>query len=171
MPQDSSRRKSRIGPGLLRSIGVSSGTGTLTAGATTAATTTTTSGPGTGIGGDAPNTLFSSIRQDSETNPLRRSQRQHHSLDNAESGAEAPQEASFAHFQPISKEIADPVDRLCVAVDQLVDKMAIVADIHAGLAYFNESFGSLLYGLKMNAANIEWAEVRGQRTAKRNASL
>lgn len=62
-------------------------------------------------------------------------------------------------MQPISKGLEDPVERLCFAVDQLVEKMAVVADIHAGLANFNESFGSLLYGLKMTAINVDWTEV------------
>lgn len=62
-------------------------------------------------------------------------------------------------MQPISKGLEDPVERLCFAVDQLVEKMAVVADIHAGLANFNESFGSLLYGLKMTATNVDWTEV------------
>ncbi|KAF9420075.1 DASH complex subunit dam1 [Podila epigama] len=36
--------------------------------------------------------------------------------------------------------------------------MTVVSEIHAGLASFNESFGSFLYGLKMNAASVEWTE-------------
>ncbi|KAG0238267.1 hypothetical protein BGW42_006547 [Actinomortierella wolfii] len=50
------------------------------------------------------------------------------------------------------------LDRLCEAMDQLVDKMTAVAAIHMDLANFNESFGALLFGLKMNASNIEWLE-------------
>ncbi|KAF9970235.1 DASH complex subunit dam1 [Actinomortierella ambigua] len=51
-----------------------------------------------------------------------------------------------------------PLDRLCEAMNQLVDKMTAVATIHMDLANFNESFGALLFGLKMNASNIEWTE-------------
>ncbi|KAG0267846.1 DASH complex subunit dam1 [Actinomortierella ambigua] len=51
-----------------------------------------------------------------------------------------------------------PLDRLCDAMNQLVDKMTAVATIHMDLANFNESFGALLFGLKMNASNIEWTE-------------
>ncbi|KAG0270194.1 hypothetical protein BGZ95_001781 [Linnemannia exigua] len=107
MPQDNnmSRRKSRIGPGLKRSIGAG--------------------GP-------------SSVAQ-----------------------------AALSPMQPVSKVMEDPVERLCLAVDQLVEKMAVVADIHAGLANFNESFGSLLYGLKMTAANVEWTEAPTKRSFER----
>ncbi|KAG0047683.1 hypothetical protein BGZ83_007308 [Gryganskiella cystojenkinii] len=156
-PQDPNRRKSRIGPGLLRSIAVSGGPSQQQQ-----QQQQQSQGPN-----DALNSLFSSMRQDQDStlNPLRRSQHQYHhsSETNNDSGQEANQQqphdpASFVHFQPLSVEIADPIDKLSVAVDQLVEKMAIVADIHAGLAYFNESFGSLLYGLKMNAANVDWAE-------------
>ncbi|KAF9088332.1 hypothetical protein BGX23_007433 [Mortierella sp. AD031] len=70
-------------------------------------------------------------------------------------------------MHPISKGLEDPVERLCFAVDQLVEKMAVVADIHSGLANFNESFGSMLYGLKMTAANVEWSEAPTKRSFER----
>ncbi|KAG0266585.1 hypothetical protein BG011_001774 [Mortierella polycephala] len=64
--------------------------------------------------------------------------------------------SAISQYKPISQELNDPVDQLCVAVDHLVEKMTFVADIHESLADFNETFGSFLYGLKMNAANVEW---------------
>ncbi|KAG0357280.1 hypothetical protein BG005_003767, partial [Podila minutissima] len=64
----------------------------------------------------------------------------------------------LTEVRPISKELEDPIATLCVTVDQLVEKMMVVADIHKGLASFNESFGSFLYGLQMNASTMEWSE-------------
>ncbi|KAF8930434.1 DASH complex subunit dam1 [Dissophora ornata] len=164
MPIDTPhRRKSRIGPGLLlkRSVG--------TGGASTVPT-------------DAGHVLFSSVQHDQDTDPLRRSQHQH----SQNASTEAPphsdqqqqqqqqrqqqqqqQQASLAPFQSIVKELDDPIDQLSFVVDQLVEKMAAVADIHAGLAHFNESFGAFLYGLKMNAENVEWTEAPTKRSFER----
>lgn len=151
MPQDNmNRRKSRIGPGLKRSIGAG--------------------GPSSAAQIDIPHSLFSSLRHDhqqhhqQDPHPLRRSQHyypQDASLDhhNHYNNSNQQSHTALTPMQPISKGLEDPVERLCVAVDQLVEKMAVVADIHAGLANFNESFGSLLYGLKMTAVNVEWTEV------------
>lgn len=156
MPQDNmNRRKSRIGPGLKRSIGAGGGS------SSTADITT--------------HTLFSSLRHDHlqqqqlqqqyDAHPLRRSQHyysqdassDHHHHYNYNNSSQ-PSHIAITPMQPISKGLEDPVERLCFAVDQLVEKMAVVADIHAGLANFNESFGSLLYGLKMTAINVDWTE-------------
>ncbi|KAG0380727.1 hypothetical protein BGX24_005845 [Mortierella sp. AD032] len=82
-------------------------------------------------------------------------------------GPSSVAQVALSPMQPISKVLEDPVERLCLAVDQLVEKMAVVADIHAGLANFNESFGSLLYGLKMTAANVEWTEAPTKRSFER----
>ncbi|KAK3843652.1 MAG: hypothetical protein J3R72DRAFT_473906 [Linnemannia gamsii] len=166
MPQDNNinRRKSRIGPGLKRSIGAG--------------------GPSSVAQVDIPHTLFSSLRHDQQqhqqqhqqqqdTHPLRRSQHyytqdasldQHHHNSNNNN---QQSQSALSPMQPISKVLEDPVERLCLAVDQLVEKMAVVADIHAGLANFNESFGSLLYGLKMTAANVEWTEAPTKRSFER----
>ncbi|KAF9148466.1 hypothetical protein BG015_009797 [Linnemannia schmuckeri] len=165
MPQDTmNRRKSRIGPGLKRSIGVGGGS-------SSAAQV------------DIAHTLFSSLRHDHhqqqqqqqqqyDAHPLRRSQHyysQDTSLDHHHHHYNNNQQAHTAltPMQPISKGLEDPVERLCFAVDQLVEKMAVVADIHAGLANFNESFGSLLYGLKMTAVNVEWTEAPTKRSFER----
>ncbi|KAF9432785.1 hypothetical protein BGZ76_010321 [Entomortierella beljakovae] len=157
MPQDN-RRKSRIGPGLLlkRSIG-----------------------PGSTPGTDVGNILFSSIRSDQDanntninnnsnnnTNPLRRSQHQYPS-DASSSEQLLQTQISLAQSQSIAEELDNSIDQLYLAVDQLVDKMAVVADIHAGLASFNESFGAFLYGLKMNAGNVEWTEAPTKRSIER----
>ncbi|KAK3838535.1 MAG: hypothetical protein JOS17DRAFT_730427 [Linnemannia elongata] len=164
MPQDNmNRRKSRIGPGLKRSIGAGGGS-------STAAQVDITT-----------HTLFSSLRHDHQhhqqqqqqqqqydAHPLRRSQHyysqdassdhHHHHYNYNNNSSSQQSHAALTPMQPISKGLEDPVERLCFAVDQLVEKMAVVADIHAGLANFNESFGSLLYGLKMTAINVEWSE-------------
>ncbi|KAG0314204.1 hypothetical protein BGZ97_009532 [Linnemannia gamsii] len=159
MPQDNmNRRKSRIGPGLKRSIGAG--------------------GPSSAAQIDIPHSLFSSLRHDQQqqqqqqdAHPLRRSQHyhphdassDHHHYNNSNQQSHT----ALTPMQPISKGLEDPVERLCVAVDQLVEKMAVVADIHAGLANFNESFGSLLYGLKMTAVNVEWTEAPTKRSFER----
>ncbi|KAF9130357.1 hypothetical protein BGW39_003151 [Mortierella sp. 14UC] len=159
MSQDNmNRRKSRIGPGLKRSIGAG--------GLSSAAQI------------DIPHTLFSSLRHDQQqqqqqdAHPLRRSQHyypQDASLDHHHHNNSNGQllQTVLSPMQPISKVLEDPVERLCLAVDQLVEKMSAVADIHAGLANFNESFGSLLYGLKMTAANVEWTEAPTKRSFER----
>ncbi|KAG0298238.1 hypothetical protein BGZ98_000267 [Dissophora globulifera] len=139
------RRKSRIGPGLLLKQSLGAG------GAT-----------------DGSHALFIPIRNEPDGNLLRRSVR--HQPQEASSGAGSStdqQDASLTPFQSISKELDDPIDQLSAAADQLVEKMAVVADIHAGLAHFNESFGAFLYGLKMNADNIEWPEAPTKRSFER----
>ncbi|KAF9167910.1 hypothetical protein BGX20_011464, partial [Mortierella sp. AD010] len=137
MSQDTPhRRKSRIGPGLLLKRSVGPG--------------------GSSTGPTDVTNLFSSIRNDQDAHPLRRSQ---HQYPQDQSPDQQPQlHVSLSQSQSISDVLEDSIDQLCMAVDELVDKMAIVADIHAGLANFNESFGAFLYGLKMNAGNIEWTE-------------
>ncbi|KAI1317967.1 hypothetical protein EDD11_007489 [Mortierella claussenii] len=76
-------------------------------------------------------------------------------------------QAASTDAPSISQVLESPIDQLYEAVDQLVEKMAVVADIHAGLANFNESFGAFLYGLKMNAGNIEWTEAPTKRSFER----
>ncbi|KAF9921677.1 hypothetical protein FBU30_008272 [Linnemannia zychae] len=156
MPQDNiNRRKSRIGPGLKRSTGAG--------------------GPSSATQSDVSHILFGSLRHDphqqlQDVHPLRRSQHyysqdasssDHHHLYNH------PPLTALTPAQPIFKGLEDPIERLCLAVDQLVEKMAVVADIHSGLANFNESFGSLLYGLKMTAVNVEWTEAPTKRSFER----
>ncbi|KAF9346841.1 hypothetical protein BGX26_001656 [Mortierella sp. AD094] len=147
MSQDAQhRRKSRIGPGLLLKRSVGPG------GSSTASI-------------DVTNILFSSIRNDQDAHPLRRSQ---HQYPQDQSPDQQPQpHVSLSQSQSISDVLEDSIDQLCIAVDQLVDKMAVVADIHAGLANFNESFGAFLYGLKMNAGNVEWTEAPTNRSFER----
>ncbi|KAF9112511.1 hypothetical protein BGX27_003268 [Mortierella sp. AM989] len=148
MPQETPhRRKSRIGPGLLLKRSVGPG------GSSATATETT-------------NILFSSIRNDQDTHPLRRSQHQY-PQDSTSPDQQSHPNVSLTQSQSISDVLEDSIDQLCIAVDQLVDKMAVVADIHAGLANFNESFGAFLYGLKMNAGNVEWTEAPTKRSFER----
>ncbi|KAF8977142.1 hypothetical protein BGZ46_007614 [Entomortierella lignicola] len=141
------RRKSRIGPGILlkRSVGP---------GGSSTATTDNTA-----------NLLFGSIRNDQDTHPLRRSQHQYQQDQSPDQQFQSP--VSLSQSQSISDVLEDSIDQLYIAVDQLVDKMAVVGDIHASLANFNESFGSFLYGLKMNAGNVEWTEAPTKRSFER----
>ncbi|KAF9962335.1 hypothetical protein BGZ72_007388 [Mortierella alpina] len=166
MPQEAPhhRRKSRIGPGMLLTRSVGQGGTSATA---TAAMTTATSAARPSEGNPS---LFSTLRQqDDEANPLRRSQH-YHPL-NASLGPKPDLDHDLpivlAQCKPISLEVGDPLDQLCMAVDKLVDTMAVVADIHAGLAHFNESFGSFLYGLKMNGGNVEWTEAPTKQSFER----
>ncbi|KAG0206831.1 hypothetical protein BGX28_001816 [Mortierella sp. GBA30] len=150
-PETPHRRKSRIGPGMLLSRSIGAG------------------GVGASLSSDGQS-LFSTLRQqDNEANPLRRSQH-YHPL-NASLGAKPDLDqdlpAALAQCKRISTEVDDPLDQLCMAVDKLVDTMAVVADIHAGLANFNESFGSFLYGLKMHGTNVEWTEAPTKRSFER----
>ncbi|KAF9953886.1 hypothetical protein BGZ70_000070 [Mortierella alpina] len=170
MPQDAPhhRRKSRIGPGMLLTRSVGQG-GAFTTAASTATTTTTTAAAA-GRPSEGNPSLFSTLRQqDDEANPLRRSQH-YHPL-NASLGPKPDLDHDLpivlAQCIPISLEVGDPLDQLCMAVDKLVDTMAVVADIHAGLAQFNESFGSFLYGLKMNGGNVEWTEAPTKQSFER----
>ncbi|KAF8982087.1 hypothetical protein BGZ52_002208 [Haplosporangium bisporale] len=159
---DANRRKSRLATSLFkRSFGpgglARSTLGTNNGLTSTTTTTTTTSAATESI-------LFGSIRnQGSDQNPFRRSMRASNN-DMSQSQSQYQQQNQqqtslpLAEARPISKELEDPIATLCVAVDQLVEKMTVVADIHKGLASFNESFGSFLYGLQMNASTVEWSE-------------
>ncbi|KAG0342773.1 hypothetical protein BG004_005592 [Podila humilis] len=135
------------------------------AGHTATTTTTTTTGTTNGATAGAENNLFGSIRTQgagNDHNLFRRSI--HNSSHEATSGHQGQQQqpqyysVPLSDVAPISKELEDPVAALCVAVDKLVEKMTVVADIHKVLANFNESFGSFLYGLQMNASTVEWTE-------------
>ncbi|KAG0355666.1 hypothetical protein BG005_005399 [Podila minutissima] len=158
---DANRRKSRLATSLFkRSFGAGGLLARSTLGSSTLTSTTTTAA-------GTENILFGSIRNQasssSDQNPFRRSMRanssdmsqsqQHHQQLNQQHVS-----LPLTEVRPISKELEDPIATLCVAVDQLVEKMTVVADIHKGLASFNESFGSFLYGLQMNASTVEWSE-------------
>ena len=60
----------------------------------------------------------------------------------------------------IINELEEPINQLVDIFGQFVEKLESVADINAKLAQFNESFGAFLYGLKMNAENVAWTEVK-----------
>lgn len=143
LPDTPHRRKSRIGPALLskRSIGVG--------GASIPQT-------------DAGQILFGSIRPEQEGNPLHRTihrNTQDSSAVELEPSDQQQQEV-IAPPVPISHELEEPINRLVDVFGQFVEKLESVADINAKLAQFNESFGAFMYGLKMNAENVEWTEVK-----------
>ncbi|KAG0038237.1 hypothetical protein BGZ82_000748 [Podila clonocystis] len=159
---DANRRKSRLATSLFkRSFGAGGLLARSTLGANHTSTTTTAG---------SENILFGSIRNQgssaSDQNPFRRSIMRANSNDMSQSQPPIHQQLQIhqqvslppTEARPISKELEDPIATLCVAVDQLVEKMTVVADIHKGLASFNESFGSFLYGLQMNASTVEWSE-------------
>lgn len=159
---DANRRKSRLATSLFkRSFGAGGILARSTLGSNHTSTTPTTAG--------SENILFGSIRNQgssSDQNPFRRSIMRANSNDMSQSQPPQQQQLNqqqvslpLTEVRPISKELEDPIATLCVAVDQLVEKMTVVADIHKGLASFNESFGSFLYGLQMNASTVEWSEV------------
>ncbi|KAG0094922.1 hypothetical protein BGZ93_006551 [Podila epicladia] len=157
---DANRRKSRLATSLFKR---SFGTGGLLARSTLGSSTLTST---TAAAVGTENILFGSIRNQassSDQNPFRlsmransndlpQSQQPHQQLNQQQVSL------PLTEVRPISKELEDPIATLCVAVDQLVEKMTVVADIHKGLASFNESFGSFLYGLQMNASTVEWSE-------------
>ncbi|KAF9321052.1 hypothetical protein BG003_003815 [Podila horticola] len=158
---DANRRKSRLATSLFkRSFGAGGILARSTLGSNHTSTTPTTAG--------SENILFGSIRNQgssSDQNPFRRSIMRANSNDMSQSQPPQQQQLNqqqvslpLTEVRPISKELEDPIATLCVAVDQLVEKMTVVADIHKGLASFNESFGSFLYGLQMNASTVEWSE-------------
>ncbi|KAG0228407.1 hypothetical protein BGX31_006576 [Mortierella sp. GBA43] len=139
-PDASHRRKSRIGPGVLpkRSIGPFADSGQI---------------------------LFGSIRPEQEGNPLHRSL-QRHQQDEPGSSDHQQQEV-VAPFASISQELEDPINQLTDVFGRFVEKLESVADINAKLAQFNESFGAFLYGLKMNAENVEWTEAPTKQSFER----
>ncbi|KAF9916797.1 hypothetical protein BX616_002793 [Lobosporangium transversale] len=173
MLQGTPRRKSRIGPGLFfrRSIGPNGGGGI---------TPTETN-----------NLLRNSLRHDhssQDTLLFRRSQHQYQQelLSTSAGAGTGEGTTSLLHSEPnvlqhqshqsnttltqsrsISEVLENPIDQLCTAVDQLVEKMEVVADIHAGLANFNETFGAFLYGLKINAGNVKWTEAPTKQSFER----
>ncbi|KAF9584389.1 hypothetical protein BGW38_006637 [Lunasporangiospora selenospora] len=176
MSQDSTnRRKSRIGPGFLLKRSTDDGD-----------TNSSTAQGGSSLATDVSQLLFGSIRHASvhaggssgDLDSFRRSQQKQsysHRSDGLitdpffqqqqqqqQSGQhrqeEELSEQQIARLNSISKDVRDPVAKLSEAVDQLVDKMSVVSEIHLGLANFNESFGALLYGLKVASSNIEWTE-------------
>lgn len=168
---DANRRKSRLATSLFKRSFGPGGLARSTLGTNNALTSTTTTSAAA-----TENILFGSIRnQGSDQNPFRRSMRANSNNDLSQSQSHHHQQNQqqtslpLTEARPISKELEDPIATLCVAVDQLVEKMTVVADIHKGLASFNESFGSFLYGLQMNASTVEWSEVTYKKNMQEQA--
>ncbi|KAF9985532.1 hypothetical protein BGZ65_010622 [Modicella reniformis] len=139
LPDTPHRRKSRIGPGLLakRSIGT----------------------------GNASTTLNDAGQ---EGIPLHRSfHRTPQDSSSAEPGPLDQQQEVVSPFVSITKELESPISQLVDVFGHFVEKLESVADINAKLAQFNESFGAFLYGLKMNAENVEWTEAPTKRSFER----
>lgn len=99
--------------------------------------------------------LFGSVRTDLDRNPQDPT-----AAELGSSDQQQQQQEVTSPFVSITKELESPINQLADVFGQFVGKLESVSDINAKLAQFNESFGAFLYGLKMNAENVEWTEVK-----------